>query len=56
MEQLEELKNISNNLKGKTISISIIGIITIEFQMQNVISRFNKRSGIIPAFLMTEGV
>jgi len=47
MEQLEELKQISNNLKGKTIHISITGIITTEFQMQKVSSRFNKRSGIL---------
>lgn len=47
MEQLEELKQISNNLKGKAISISITGIITTEFQMQNVSSRFNKRSGVL---------
>lgn len=47
MEQLEELKQISNILKAQAIHISINGIITTEFQMQNVSSRFNKRSGIL---------
>ena len=47
MEQLEELKQISNSLKAREINISINGIISAEFQMQNVISRFNKRSGIL---------
>lgn len=47
MEQLEVLKQISNNLKAQAIHISITGIISTEFQMQNVSSRFNKRSGIL---------
>lgn len=47
MEQLEELKQISNNIKAREINISINGIISAEFQMQNVVSRFNKRSGIL---------
>ena len=36
MEQLEELKNISNNLKGKAISISITGIISLEFHVTDI--------------------